>query len=40
MTMINNAYHSAGGDGFMDIKTGVFTALTSGFYIITYTQSA
>ena len=40
MTMINNAYHSAGGDGSMDIKTGVFTALTSGFYIITYSASA
>ena len=24
----------------MDIKTGVFTALTSGFYIITYSASA
>ena len=25
-----------GGDGSMDIKTGVFTVITSGYYVITY----
>ena len=29
-----------GGDGLMDIETGVYTVLTSGYYIITYSASA
>ena len=29
-----------GGDGSMDIKTGVFTAITKGYYVVTFSASA
>merc|ERR1711990_1126192 len=32
----NNSDRPGGGDGSMNIKTGVFTAVTSGYYIITF----
>merc|ERR1711990_1148247 len=39
-TEYNNANQPGGGDGSMDIKTGVFTVITSGYYVITYSASA
>merc|ERR1719370_1536291 len=36
----NNFDKPGGGDGMMDIETGVFTVLTSGYYIITYSGNA
>merc|ERR1712130_223934 len=38
-TEYNNANQPGGGDGSMDIKTGVFTVLTSGYYTITFSAS-
>ena len=32
----NNANRPGGGDGSMNIETGVFTTVTSGYYIITF----
>merc|ERR1712212_533164 len=36
----NNADRPGGADGTMNIETGVFTAVTSGYYIITYSGTA
>ena len=32
----NNSDRPGGADGLMNIQTGVFTAVTSGYYIITF----
>merc|ERR1712210_170430 len=32
----NNANRPGGGDGTMNIETGVFTTVTSGYYIVTF----
>ena len=36
----SNSERPGGGDGTMDIETGVFTTDTSGYYIITYSGLA
>ena len=36
----NNSNQPGGADGTMDIKTGVFTTVTSGYYIITFSGNA
>ena len=36
----NNADRPGGADGSMSIETGVFTTVTSGYYIITYSANA
>merc|ERR1711978_533481 len=36
----NNADQPGGGDGQLDLNTGVFTCLTAGHYTISYTASA
>ena len=45
---VSSAHHSMmieffffqGGDGSMNIKTGVFTAITNGYYVVTFSASA
>merc|ERR1711970_584664 len=32
----NNSNQPGGGDGSMNIETGVFTTITSGYYIVTF----
>ena len=36
----NNSNQPGGGDGSMNIETGVFTTVTSGYYIITFSAYA
>ena len=35
----NNSDRPGGGDGSLNIKTGIFTTVTSGYYVITFSSN-